>query len=361
MAILPLNNVATVKRVLKRFDIAPDDTITVTGTNKAFLSPDTPLSIFDLLISRVELGTPTSQKQIQALADATPENKRSKLLDLIKDDMYKKDVLPKRYTVLDLLEDNLDTQLPFATYLEMLKPLTPRQYSISSSPLANVEFVQAPNGTSAQNLTASITYDVHDEAAWSGHGNFHGVASTYLARQTPGDKVRCFTRATNVNFHLPLDPMTPIIMVAAGTGLAPMRGFIQERATLKAARNQELGPALLYFGCRHSEKDFIYSDELKKWEEEGVVSLRPCFSKVGPEGCQKYVPDKMWEDRKELSALFGEQGAKIFVCGSASKLAKSTADVCKRIWKEKTGKGDGEAQEWLDKVKEDRYVSDVFE
>jgi cytochrome P450/NADPH-cytochrome P450 reductase len=201
---------------------------------------------------------------------------------------------------------------------------------------------------------------VHKEKAWSGHGEFLGVASTYLSRQESGDRVRCFMRPTNVNFHLPLNPLTPIIMVCAGTGLAPMRGFIQERATIKAARKGDLGPALLYFGCRHHEKDYIYADELKQWEKEGVVSLRTCFSKMGLEGASKYVPDRMWEEREELAALFRE-GAKVFVCGSAKKLAKSAAEACKKIYKEKTGKSDTEAQEWLDKVKEDRYVSDVFE
>jgi cytochrome P450/NADPH-cytochrome P450 reductase len=325
-----------------------------------FLSPSTPISVFDLLMSRVELGTPVSQKQLQVLAETTPENNRSKLLELLKEDVYKNEVLPKRYTLLDLLEDNPDTKLPFATYLNMLKPLTPRQYSVSSSPLANVDFVETPKGVTGQKLTASVTYDVHKEKAWSGHGEFLGVASTYLSRQESGDRVRCFMRPTNVNFHLPLNPLTPIIMVCAGTGLAPMRGFIQERATIKAARKGDLGPALLYFGCRHHEKDYIYADELKQWEKEGVVSLRTCFSKMGLEGASKYVPDRMWEEREELAALFRE-GAKVFVCGSAKKLAKSAAEACKKIYKEKTGKSDTEAQEWLDKVKEDRYVSDVFE
>jgi len=226
-----------------------------------------------------------------------------------------------------------------------------------------VEFVQMSTG-SEQRLTVSLTYDVHDKAAWSGAGRqFRGVASTYLARQEPGDKVRCFTRATNVNFHLPLDPTVPVIMVCAGTGIAPMRAFIQERATIKAARNASLGPAILYFGCRHHEKDFIYREELKQWEADGVVSVRPCFSKVGLNGESKqYVPDRMWEDREELAQLFGKQHGKIFICGSASKLAKSTADVCKMIWMGcHEGSSEEEAQAWLERVKEDRYVSDVFE
>jgi cytochrome P450/NADPH-cytochrome P450 reductase len=124
-----------------------------------------------------------------------------------------------------------------------------------------------------------------------------------------------------------------------------------------------LGSAILYFGCRHFEKDYIYADELKQWEADGVVSVRPCFSQVGPNGEPKqHVPNRMWEDRVELGKLFGAQKGKVFICGSASKLAKSTAEVCEKTWLEcHKGSGDEDAQKWLDKVKDDRYVSDVFQ
>jgi cytochrome P450/NADPH-cytochrome P450 reductase len=362
MVVLPLNNLATVRRVLKRFDLSPDDNIAITDTSKAFLITEGPISVFDLLMTRVELGTPVSQKQLQSVADATPENRRETIVNLLDNDVYQKTVLPKRYSILDVLEDHPDCQLPFADYLDMLNPLKPRQYSISSSPISNIEFVSVAEKT-IQRLTASLTYDVHDEPAWSkADRRFHGVASTYLARLDTGDRVRCFTRSTNINFHLPADPLTPVIMVCAGSGLAPMRGFIQERATIRKARNATLGPAILYFGCRDHEKDFIYKDELAQWESDGAVSVRACFSKEGPEGCFKYVPDRLWAERDEVAELFHAQGAKILVCGSASKLAKSTADVCKRIWLEKhEGMTEQDAQAWLDTVKETRYVSDVFQ
>jgi cytochrome P450/NADPH-cytochrome P450 reductase len=364
MVILPLNSISNVRRVMKRFDLSPDDNIAITGTSKTFIATEAPTSIFDLLMTRVELGTPISQKQLQTLADATPENKRAKLLELTSDETYKKEVIPKRYSILDILEDHPDCQLPFAVYLDSLKPLSPRQYSISSSPIANVEFIQTPEGSTSQRLTASLTYDVHDEAAWSGDNRrFYGVASTYLSRQEPGEKIRCFPRPTNINFHLPTDPTVPIIMVCAGSGLAPMRGFIQERATIKNARNAKVGPAILYFGCRHFEKDFIYSNELKQWEADGVVSVRGCFSKVAPEGQKaQRVPDRMWDDRKQLAELFGQGGAKVFICGSASKLAKSTAEMCMKIYRDTfPDKTEEDALAWLEKVREDRYVSDVFE
>ncbi|KAF2263176.1 cytochrome P450 [Lojkania enalia] len=350
LVVLPMNSIAHVKRIWKRFNISPDDSITVTGTNKAILSPGTPLSVFDLMMTRVELATPASQKRIQALAETSPEKTRDELLQLTKDDVYRKQVLERRCSVLDLLEVCPDSQLPFPVYLDMLKPLTPRQYSISSSPLANVQFVES-EGRSTEKLNASITFDAHDEPAWSGRGNFRGVASTYLARQEVGERVRCFTRPTNVDFHLLLNPKVPIVMVCAGSGLAPMLGFMEEREVITRARNQELGPEILYFGCRHYEKDFIYADELRRWEEDGSVSVRPCFSKVGPSSGtnQKHVPDRMWEEREELKKSFSEYGA------------KSTAQVCKKIYIEPSGATGKEVDEWFDGIKEERYISDVFE
>lgn len=150
-------------------------------------------------------------------------------------------------------------------------------------------------------------------------------------------------------------------MIAAGTGLAPMRGFLQDRACLKSAGTRKLGPAILYYGCRDVDKDYIYKEELEKWEKEGVVSLRPAFSRHGPEGGKKYVHERIWEDREELRGFFRD-GAKIFVCGSAAKLAKSAGDTVQKIWLEShSGKTQEEAFEWLQGIRETRYVSDVFD
>ena len=300
-----------------------------------------------------------SQRQLETIAKtASDEGEHETLQDLSSDNKYKEEILAKRFSILDILDDFPSCNLDFAAYLDMLKPLAPRQYSISSSSLATA-FEQ---GMGSQPTTVSVTYDVHEAPARCGHDRiFRGVASTYLARSPVGSKLRCFVRPTNAAFHLPSNTETPIIMVAAGTGIAPMRGFIQERACLAKVGGKKIGPALLYFGCRDAEKDFIYADELKKWEEAGVVEVRPAFSRHGPEGHFKYVPDRLWAEREELATLF-MNGAKIFLCGSASKLAKSSTEVVLKIWLEKNpGKTEQDAFDWLQRQREERYVSDVFD
>ncbi len=203
---------------------------------------------------------------------------------------------------MDLLERYPSCALSFASFLQMLSPLKPRQYSISSSPL-----------WSATHCT--LTVAVLEAPAWSGQGEFQGVTSTYLARSRPGSKVAVATRASNAAFHMPESPDTPMIMTCAGTGIAPFRGFLQERA-IRVGEGATLGPALLFFGCEYPDVDFLYKDELTEWAQSGVVSVRPAFSRA-PDGDVKYVQDRLWKDRADVMALMN-QGAHIYVCGDGS-------------------------------------------
>lgn len=357
LTILAHNHPDIIRRVQIRFGLKPDDKIVIAGTRKQFLQTPTPINVIELLAMRVELNTPITQRQLAKLATLTKDEKEKAALErLAETTVYEQEVLPKRFSVLDIVEDYPSCAISFAGYLDLLKAMAMRQYSISSSPLA-------PKNFGSSTLIASLSYDVHSGGE-KAHPDrvFNGVASSYLARLKPGARLHCAVSSTNANFHLPRNTETPVIMIAAGTGLAPMRGFIEERAAIAAASGRKVGPALLYFGCRDYEKDYIYKSELEHWETLGAVSLRPAFSKRGPEGAKnwRYCPDRMWDEREEIAKLFGE-GAKIFLCGSASKLAKSTAEVCKKIWKERHPEAsDEDADKWLEKQRENRYVSDVF-
>lgn len=141
-----------------------------------------------------------------------------------------------------------------------------------------------------------------------------------------------------------------------------MCGFLQERAVQHKAGGKEVGPSLLCFGCRDFDLDYIYKDELAKYKKLGIVSPRPAFSKKGDPSqntTYEYTSDRLWAEKDEARALF-LSGAKIFVCGSASKIAKSTAETCKRIYSEHRGCSAEEADKWFEKHREVRYVSDVY-
>jgi cytochrome P450/NADPH-cytochrome P450 reductase len=225
----------------------------------------------------------------------------------------------------------------------MLPSLRVRQYSISSSPLWNSEAV-------------TITLDVLDAPALSGHEQYYGVASNYLANLKKDDRISCSVRASNADFHLPADTKVPVVMFAAGTGIAPFRGFIQERAA-QLVCGRDVGPVILYFGCR-SQKDFLYSDELQKWSKIGAVHVKPVFSRES-NGNKKYVQDLVWEDRKDIVKFYSE-GARFYTCGSATKLAVSVKTCFIKIIADHKQCDETKAAEILERISVNRYNVDVF-
>lgn len=191
-------------------------------------------------------------------------------------EMYAENLLKNRISVLDILETHPDLQISLGKFLQMLPSMRVRQYSISSSPLSNPQRV-------------SLTVSVLEVPATSGRTEpFLGVASTYLASLRTGDKVQLAVRPSNVAFHPPTDLSIPLVMICAGSGLAPMRGFLQERAMQKLS-GRDVCKSILFFGCRAPGQDFLYSDsDLKTWSELGIVDIKPAFSRATGEsiGCK---------------------------------------------------------------------------
>ena len=148
-------------------------------------------------------------------------------------------------------------------------------------------------------------------------------------------------------------------MVCAGTGVAPFRGFLQERAWQKAA-GREVGPALLFFGVDDPEVDYLYRGELAAWEAAGVVELRPAFSSR-PEGDVVFVQHRVWQDRADIGAWF-RRGAQFYVCGDGRHMAPAVRETFIHIYRQATGCDAEAASAWADRMEHEhgRYVSDVF-
>lgn len=255
----------------------------------------------------------------------------------------------KRASPLDLLETYSTAALPFSSFLPMLPPMRIRQYSISSSPLVDPE-------------TCTLTYSVLDTE--KDGRRYLGIASNYLSELQKGDLARVAVRPSHQAFHLPLDiANVPVLMICAGSGLAPFRGFVQERAKqIEAGRT--VAPALLFVGCRHPERDRLYAAEFSRWESLGAVKLYYAFSKdtSSGKGC-KYVADRLWAEREEARALF-DAGAKIFVCGSGA-VGDSVREMILKIFLEGMKargqeKTEEEARKWFMGIRNERFASDVF-
>lgn len=232
-----------------------------------------------------------------------------------------------------------------------------RTYSISSSPMLHPHH-------------ATLTYSMLKEPAFANPAVQHvGVASSYLASLAPGDRLSVAVKPSSAAFHLPGDgeaETTPIVMVAAGAGIAPFRGFVQERAAQIAA-GRKLAEAVLFFGCRNPAEDDLYRDELDRWEALGAVKVRRAYSRTDG---KQHVQDRMWEERAELMALW-ERGSKTYVCGSRG-VAENVKRVVIRLAMEmqrlrvERGESDEEpseqrAMQWFESIRNERYAMDVFD
>lgn len=221
----------------------------------------------------------------------------------------------------------------------VLRKLQPRLYSISSSPLADPHRVS---------LTVSV---VRYESL---HGQARGgVCSPFLADAEPDTEVPVFVQRSP-HFRPPADASTPMVMVGPGTGVAPFVGFLQERRALG-----HHAPNWLFFGEQHRATDFYYEDELTALRDEGVLTrLGTAFSR--DQRNKVYVQDRMREHGPELWHWLRD-GARFYVCGDASRMAKDVDRALRDIAMTHGGLGEAEAAAYVKQLAADkRYVRDVY-
>lgn len=240
--------------------------------------------------------------------------------------------------ILDVLRQ-YPARISAADLLGCLRHMTPRQYSIASSPLATPSRVA---------LTVNMVRYQHDAETRT------GAASSFLGwRVHEGDRVPAFI-VTNPNFRLPNDTNVPVIMIGPGTGIAPFRAFLQHRAAQKAA-----GPNWLFFGNPHRATDFLYEAELEAYLADGTLQgLDLAFSR--DQSAKLYVQHRMLE---QAALLFDwlQRGACLYVCGDARHMAEDVQKTLLAII-EQQGKLDAAAaRQYLVKMRQDkRYQRDVY-
>jgi len=224
-------------------------------------------------------------------------------------------------------------------FVEALEPLQPRLYSISSSP-------------KAADKKVSLTVDLVRYVI--GDRERRGVASDFLANGLAiGSPLQVYVQRAH-NFGLPEDPGTPIIMVGPGTGIAPFRAFLQERAATKAA-----GRNWLFFGHQRSDCDFFYKQELAEMQAAGLLTrLTLAWSRDGDQ--KIYVQDRMREEGQELFAWL-EAGAHFYICGDAKRMAKDVEAALVDIVAAHGGRSVEDAVTYINTLKRSgRYQADVY-
>lgn len=224
--------------------------------------------------------------------------------------------------------------------VKLLRPLTPRLYSIASAQSEVEEEVHLTVGV--------VRYPQEDGTVRS------GGASSYLADRLAEDaEVRVFVEH-NDNFRLPANPDTPVIMVGPGTGIAPFRAFMQEREAQGAE-----GKNWLFFGNPHFTQDFLYQVEWQRYVKSGLLSkISLAFSR--DQANKIYVQDRLREAGLELYQWL-EAGAHIYVCGDANQMAKDVQEALLDVISDHGHKSREEAEEYLSELRRaKRYQRDVY-
>lgn len=230
-------------------------------------------------------------------------------------------------------------QLDAQTLVDLLRPLTPRLYSIASS--------QAEVESEVHVTVGVVRYEIEGRARAGG-------ASSFLADRVEEEgEVRVFIEH-NDNFRLPANPQTPVIMIGPGTGIAPFRAFMQQRAADGAE-----GKNWLFFGNPHFTEDFLYQVEWQRYVKEGVLSrIDLAWSRDQKE--KVYVQDKLRQQGAELWRWIND-GAHIYVCGDANRMAKDVEQALLEVIAEFGGMDIEAADEFLSELRiERRYQRDVY-
>ncbi|AVP98983.1 assimilatory sulfite reductase (NADPH) flavoprotein subunit [Ahniella affigens] len=314
LGIIASNVPARVQAWLQWFELDGGTAVTVQGKTQP---------LFEVLSHQREL-TRLSRSLLGRIADI---GQHDALKQIIANPELLSDTL-KRVKPLDLLRQ-FPARLDAQTLVDLLRPLTPRLYSIASSREQVGDEVH---------LTVAVDPD--------------GVASSFLGATEPGTSIRIFVEP-NQRFRLPADSHRDVILVGPGTGVAPFRGFLQQRLALGAA-----GRNWLFFGAPRLREDFLYQTEWLDWRKQGKLQIDVAFSRDGAE--KYYVQHAMRAKARELYQWL-QRGAHLYVCGDATRMAPDVHQALIDIVAEQAGQSVEAATDvvngWL---QEGRYARDVY-
>jgi len=325
IGILPDNDPALVDEIISITGLDADGMITAHDGEKSLR--EALLSIYDI--------TTLTRDFVTKYADIADSKKLTKLAA----DKDKLTAYIADREVIDLLHEFPAKELTAPVLTALLRKMPPRLYSIASSLQAHPDEVHI--------CVATVRYESHGRER-------KGVCSTWFAERTAiGDTVKIFVQE-NRNFKLPTDPATPIIMIGPGTGIAPFRAFVEEREALEAT-----GKNWLFFGDQHFSSDFLYQTEWQGFLKSGALArLDVAFSR--DQEHKVYVQHRMLERAAELWQWL-QDGAVVYVCGDAGRMADDVHQALLQIIREQGGQSEEQAIDYVKQMqKAKRYQRDVY-
>jgi sulfite reductase (NADPH) flavoprotein alpha-component len=335
LGVFPTNRPEEVVELLRLLGATGDEPV-----SPVQLKLPTPIPLREALTARLALSKPT-RKIVETLAAKTGSAaEKEKLAALLAPEA--KDALApwlEEREFVDLLAEFPGARLTPQEFVDHLRKLMPRLYSIASS---------AKVFPSEVHLTVAVVrYETNHRARV-------GVASTFLADRATPSATPVPVFVSHSHFGVPEDGAKDCIMVGPGTGIAPFRAFVQERAAAGAA-----GRNWLFFGDQRRATDFLYEEEWARWQAEGrLARLDVAFSR---DQAQKiYVQDKMRDNAAELWAWL-KGGAHFYVCGDAKRMAKDVDAALHEIIAQQGGMDAAQAADYVKQMKKDkRYQRDVY-
>ncbi|CDQ19784.1 sulfite reductase (NADPH) alpha subunit [Halobacillus karajensis] len=327
LGVFPKNDEALVDAIIEEMGWDPDLSIIVNKDGEV-------RALREALISHFEI-TVLTKPLLEKFAAFTQNQEFHNLLqskEKVSNYIYGRDLL-------DLIRDYGPWEARAEDLLAALRKIPARLYSIASSLKSNPDEVHLTIGT--------VRYDSHGRKRT-------GVCSGQCAERTEiGDQLSVFVQK-NQNFKLPEDPSVPIIMIGAGTGVAPYRSFLEEREETESS-----GKAWLFFGEQHFVTDFLYQIEWQRWLKEGVLTkMDVAFSRDTSE--KVYVQHRLHENSKELFEWM-ESGAHVYVCGDEQYMAKDVHETLVSIVEKEGNMSPDQAESYVAELRQTkRYQRDVY-
>ncbi len=345
LTVMADNPAEVVDTVLAQLGIDPGLRLSINPrrSSRRLIALDREVSARELLTHFVELRKPVTRSQLRSLAAANSNPAEHRRLTELAEDP---EGCP--LSVLECLDEYPACVLTGAELLELLDPMVPRHYSIASSSMLSPR-------------TVGLIVSVLDAPARSGRGLFKGVASNYLATVQPGQSIRARVDPARQAFRAGADPAKNVILVSAGTGVAPFCGFLGDRVAAQRA-GAPVEPALCFFGIRDPQVDYIFRDQFEQAEGIGIVQMRPAYSRAPRDGV-RYVQDRIVADADDVWDLLGDpaKDAHVYVCGDGARMAPAVRGSFLDIYRARTGADDGQARDWLNGlIESDHYVEDVW-
>ncbi|OZJ04584.1 hypothetical protein BZG36_02771 [Bifiguratus adelaidae] len=356
--IWPENDAFTVESVALGFGLVLDAVFEVKDANNGSLSSRSlaknikgPCRVRDALTLYADLRSPPSRYMLSCFADQLAgshpdiEAQFRELVQTGPEGKAKYEAfIEKNRTPLDLQRNfPMVKEMALKDFLCAVTVMAPRRYSIACSPLKHPESVHLAVGVVEDHVN---------------NRTYPGLCSGFLSHSKPDTLLRANVKSAKETFALPKDDTAPVIMISAGTGLAPFRGFLEERQ----ARSVQ-SDTYVFFGCRHPDQDFIYRSELEDYVKDGTITkVFTCFSRNSESGDPKrYVQHHILANSTLFWKLIKEEGAHVYICG-AGNMARDVRRVFELICQSVGDmKNDNEACAYVERLIETgKWCEDVW-